>query len=279
MMTKKMTPHTWAFNITGILNTICLNSDIDRFPVDVAAIAKEYSKQIDPDDPITLVKGEVLDNFDGGLYKAPPHKKGWGIIYNNTIESQGRINFTLAHEFGHYLLHRKNIPEKIECGSNKLIRWDSTYGQIEHQANVFASNLLMPLDDYRQQIDPARKVNFDIIGFCTERYEVSLIAATLRWIEFTECRAAIVVSRDGFILWGRASDSAYKSGIFFKTVSQTIPLPDGSLASHIDLNGMVNQRQTMELTEKVWFKEPCEETVIFSENYDFVISLLQFESF
>lgn len=27
----------------------------------------------------------------------------------------------------------------------------------------------------------------------------------------------------------------------------------------------------------VWFKEPCEETVVFSEQYNFVISVLQLE--
>jgi len=70
-------------------------------------------------------------------------------------------NFTLGHEFGHYLLHRLAYPDGIRCGDRDVIRWESAYGQIEHQANVFAANLLMPLDDFRRQIPAAAKVDLD----------------------------------------------------------------------------------------------------------------------
>jgi len=196
MTTEKMTPQKWAYQLTHILNAY---AGQERFPVDVKAIAKDFSHHKYPDDPISKIKGAPLPKFDGGLYKAPTGKKGWGIIYNNAIESKGRINFTLAHEFGHYLLHRIDYPEGIECGEQDLVRWDSGYAKIEHQANVFAANLLMPLDDYRRQIDASAKVNLDMIGHCADRYEVSLIAAILRWIEYSGRRAIIVVSRDGFI--------------------------------------------------------------------------------
>jgi hypothetical protein len=49
------------------------------------------------------------------------------------------------------------------------------------------------------------KADLDIISHCADRYRVSLIAALLRWPEYTERRAVLVVSRDGFILWGRSS--------------------------------------------------------------------------
>jgi hypothetical protein len=42
--------------------------------------------------------------------------------------------------------------------------WDSEYGQIEHQANVFSATLLMPLDDFRRQIDPRAKVDLDTLS-------------------------------------------------------------------------------------------------------------------
>lgn len=274
MMTDKMTPERWAFKITGILNTFF--TETERFPVDVKSVAKEISKQLFPDDPVTMIKGRDLPSFDGGLFKAPEHKKGWGIIFNSSISSLGRVNFTLAHEFGHYLLHRNDYPGGIKCSSSDIYRWDSEYGQIEHQANVFAANLLMPLDDYRQQIDPRIKVDFDMVGLCADRYGVSLISAILRWIEFTERKAAIVLSRDGFILWSRASKSAYNSGIYFKTANlPPQPVPRTSLAS--DSTAVATQKQSIKLSAGVWFELPCEEMVIFSDNYDFVISLLLIE--
>ena len=271
---NNMTPQKWAFQLTHILNAY--SSDLERFPVNVKDIAKNFSHHKYPEDPITMIKGADLPTFDGGLFKAPSGKKGWGIIYNNAMESQGRINYTLAHEFGHYLLHRLEYPEGIQCGEQDMVRWDSAYAQIEHQANVFASNLLMPLDDYRSQIPDTIKVDLDMIGSCADRYAVSLIAATLRWIEYTERRAVIVVSRNGFILWARSSKAAYRSGVYFKTNNQSpITVPLHSLASGTVTRD--NQRKGVTIPSGVWFEESCEEMVVFSELYDFTISVIQLE--
>ncbi len=271
---NNMTPQKWAFQLTHILNAY--SSDQERFPVNVKDIAKDFSHHKYPEDPITMIKGANLPKFDGGLFKAPSGKKGWGIIYNNAMESQGRINYTLAHEFGHYLLHRLEYPQGIQCGEQDMVRWDSAYAQIEHQANVFASNLLMPLDDYRKQIPDTIKVDLDMIGSCADRYAVSLIAATLRWIEYTERRAVIVVSRDGFILWARSSKAAYRSGVYFKTSNQSpITVPQHSLASGTTTRD--NQRKGVSIPSGVWFEESCEEMVVFSELYDFTISVIQLE--
>ncbi len=275
MIEDKLTPQKWAFQLTHILNAY--SSDQERFPVDVKTLALDFSLHKYPDDPITLIKGASLPKFDGGLYKAPIGKKGWGIIFNDSMKSKGRINYTLAHEFGHYLLHRIDHPDGIECGEQDLVRWDSAYGQIEYEANVFAANLLMPLDDYRQQIDAKARIDIDMIGHCADRYDVSLIAATLRWIEYTERRAVIVVSRDGFILWARSSEPAYRSGIYFKTSNRPpIPVPENSLAAGLITTR--NQREGLKLPAGVWFNEDCQEMVVFSEQYDFAISVLLLEN-
>jgi hypothetical protein len=193
-MTGTPSPERWAIDISVVLNTVLGK---DRFPVDVALVAKEYSAQRYPNDPVSLVIGRSLPGFDGALYRAPAGKKGWGIFYNNAIASEGRINFTLGHEFGHYLIHRVAYPDGIQCGEQDVVRWDSKYGQIEHQANVFSAGLLMPLDDFRRQIPQRDKVDLDMISHCADRYRVSLIAAVLHWLQYTARRAVLVVSRDG----------------------------------------------------------------------------------
>src|SRR5689334_2637803 len=145
-MTATMSPERWAFDITKLLNQVL---GPEHFPIDVVALALQYTAQRFPGDAITLAKGANLPGFDGALYRAPAGKSGWGIIYNDALTSPGRINFTLAHEFGHYLLHRIDYPQGIQCSAQDVAGWDSPYGQIEQQANRFAANLLMPLDDFR----------------------------------------------------------------------------------------------------------------------------------
>ena len=178
-MNEALSPHRWGNDITVILKTVL---GADRFPVDVRAVAREISKHKFPDDQITMIRGDALPGFEGALVPAPPGETGWGIVYNNAIPSTGRINFTLGHEFGHYLLHRLAHPKGFQCSSEDMASWDSEYGQLEHQANVFAATLLMPLDDFRDQIGGRCRPNLDDLGGCADRYEVSLIAATLRWL-------------------------------------------------------------------------------------------------
>jgi Zn-dependent peptidase ImmA (M78 family) len=79
------------------------------------------------------------------------------ILYNDRIESPGRMAFTLAHEFGHYLQHRARSLEGFHCKGEDFVRWDPTYRQLKDEVNVFAAGLLMLLDDSRAQV-PARNV-------------------------------------------------------------------------------------------------------------------------
>jgi hypothetical protein len=220
-MTGAPSPERWAIDISLILNTVLGK---DRFPVDVPLVAKEYSEHRYPDDPVSLVVGRSLrPGFDGALYRAPTGRKGWGIFYNNTIASKGRINF----------------------GEQDVVRWDSECRQIEQQANVFSAGLLMPLDDFRRQIPDGDKVDLDMISHCADRYRVSFIAAVLRWLQYTTRRAVLVISRDGYILWSRASTPAWKTGAFFRTSGAPVEIPSRSLASRQDM--IIDGRTGIEL--------------------------------
>lgn len=272
-MTETFTPVRWAIDISKILNAV---PDFKRFPVNVIDVAKEISRVKFSDDPITLIKGKELPGFEGAMKKAPAGKVGWGIFYNTAIKSKGRINFTLAHEFGHYLLHRIEYPNGFMCSTEDMARWDSEYGRLEGQANEFAANLLMPLDDFRNNISAKAFPELDHISECAERYAVSLIAAILRWLSFTTRRVVMVVSTEGFVLWSRSSSAALKSRMYYKTSGMPpIELPSGSLACN--RNKIEYHTGHTEHDHNVWFGRPCREQVLFSDQYDFTISLLYFD--
>jgi hypothetical protein len=271
-VTAAFGPERWAGDITRVLNLVL---GPDHFPINVIDVAREYSAQRFPGDSITLVEGAALPGFEGALYRAPAGKTGWGIVYNKAITSRGRINFTLAHEFGHYLLHRLAHPEGLRCGEQDVVRWDSKYGQIEHQANRFAAGLLMPLDDYRRQINSRAKVDLEMMSACATRYGVSLVAAILRWLSYTDRRAILVVSRDGYILWSRASEPALKTGAFFRTSGPPIEIPATSLVSTPALG--TDPRIGVDHRAGVWLGEPVREMTIVAEQYDFAATLLLLE--
>jgi len=190
-----------ANRISSMLNTVL---GADRFPVKVDELALEYSRQCFSDSPIDKVQGEDLDGFDG-LLKANKSRSKWLVLYNSATPSEGRKRFTIAHEFGHYILHRHQ-QDIFECGDGDIETGDNNERDIEAEADLFASTLLMPLDDFRRQVD-GQPISFDLLGHCADRYGVSLTAAALRWTEIAPKRAVLVASRDD--PWASLACTAY----------------------------------------------------------------------
>lgn len=267
------TPIAEANRLSMLLNT-CLGAE--RFPVNVEQLAKDYAKQFGHDDPITNVIGADLPGFEGALYGTEKGgRREWALLYNSAINIAGRIRFTMAHELGHYILHRKG-RNSFECSEEDMLRWESEEKRIEAEADVFASYLLMPIDDFRKQIG-TETVDLEILDHCAKRYGVSLTAAVLKWLEFTTQRAVLVVSREGYILWARSSEPAWKSGVFFRTRTTPVPIPHGSLAASDEHD--VPERQGIELAARTWFPhEPNDmslrEMKIVSDRYEQTMSLL-----
>jgi hypothetical protein len=240
-----------------------------RFPVDVRQIAFEYSKRFD--DPVLKIEpADVGGGFEGALY--PLKKKGgWAILYNPNIRSAGRINFTLSHEWGHYLAHRKLVPDGFECQQQGMLGFDRTeiVRKREQEADEFASYLLMPIDDFRKQVTGS-KISLDLLGHCATRYGTSLTAAALKWIAFTPEAATLVYAVDDHVLWARPSEAARKAGIFFP---KGMPLPAASLAQ----SKQTASGEGVLHPPGVWLpKAPVREVTIVADNYDATISLLQF---
>jgi len=81
---------------------------------------------------------------------------------------------------------------------------------------------------------------------------------------------------DGFILWARSSKSAFKSGAFIRTANvPPVAIPEHSLAAGKGIISTEEARAGNKLSSGIWFNEPCEELTIYSNQYDFVISVLQ----
>lgn len=267
------TPEGWAIHLSNVLKLFQTVHGFDRFPVDVAGIAREYSQQVFPDEPITLVHGESMPkNFEGMLLPNPKNKSEWGIFYNSSITSKGRQNYTLGHELGHYLLHRHQSPAGIQCSDRDMHDWTSEYAQKEAQANTFSSFLLMPLDDFRTQAD-GHKGSMELMQHLADRYDVSITAAILKWLGMTDQRAMIVVGKDGFMDWAWSSEPLLKSGVFYKARQETTEMPAQSLAVRQDM--MIDNLKGVTHPRGVWnAKEEVQEMTIFADHHEMTISLL-----
>lgn len=274
MIDKGLRPLAEANRITLMLDKVFGEDRFDRAPVDMKELALGWSKRNSDEEPIALVEARDLGSgCAGALIPSDTSPRRWAIAYDKK-QSDGRRNFTIGHEFGHYVLHRQLLgPEGIRCGDKEVI-YRAGEG-IEQDADEFAAALLMPLNDFRRQIGPDAVPSFEDLGVMANRYGVSLTAATLRWLEYTERRSVLVVSNEGFAHWAKSSKSAFKSGRFIRTKSSVFELPSEVTAvtgDHTD-----ETKQGVWRDRGVWFPEPVLEMCIRAGRYDLEFTLLHLE--
>lgn len=242
------------------------------FPVRVKDLALEVTKARFPE-PIGVVTPHGVEGIDGMLSKRQK-KKDWCISYDESVTVPGRVNFTIAHELGHYLLHR-NQRDTFQCGQLQMLEYGSAESRrIEAQANTFASYLLMPRNDFEAQVT-GHELSFELLGHCADRYETSLTATALKWLEFTtEAAMLVVADHDEFIRWSYPSQAARRIGAY-KAPGQV--LPAGTLDQLRSTASDV--RKSRRVAAGVWHStEEAIESAIVSDQFEQLIFLIQFPS-
>ncbi|RIR68674.1 ImmA/IrrE family metallo-endopeptidase [Mycobacteroides abscessus] len=145
-----------------------------------------YAEQIARDNDIVGECGKVdvhtLLNKLGGQIEIENRVESLDVrsdydftVYLPTHTSQLRDRFTIAHELGHYFLHHR-APDQHLVGKRT-----STFTRLgrnvpETQANVFASNLLMPATAFKAAF---KELGENLVAVA-DRFEVSVPAARVR---------------------------------------------------------------------------------------------------
>ncbi|SRR6266550_2120883 len=121
---------------TGYARRLVNELDIEQAPVNVEDVAARYGVDIQPQ--------EFPDNISGALHRGPERS----VIAVNEAHADTRQRFTIAHELGHYFLHR-DAPAFYDVehlvGSHFRAKvTGATWDPKEIEANKFAAELLMP---------------------------------------------------------------------------------------------------------------------------------------
>jgi Zn-dependent peptidase ImmA (M78 family) len=143
-----------------------------KLPVDVHAIAKSLK--------IPIEERNYEDEVSGMLVL----KDRNAIISINKAHSENRKRFTIAHELGHYLLHKNSASVFIDKAPVFLRDKKSSDGtQLQEiEANRFAAELLMPEGLLREKILKKQLdiENVNAIGKLAKQFKVSPQALTVR---------------------------------------------------------------------------------------------------
>ena len=83
------TPTGWAMKLSNVVKIVHEAHGLDRFPIKVADVARDYSHSVYPGSPITLVEGRAFGKFEGALIPRPNASGEWGISIIRALARRG----------------------------------------------------------------------------------------------------------------------------------------------------------------------------------------------
>lgn len=148
---------------------------VRRAPVPVEELAKGLNIDVRYSEGSDDVSGALIRNADAV------------VIAVNSAQHENRQRFTIAHELGHFLLHRGtklHFDEDFRIDYRDATSSDATKRE-EIEANGFAAALLMPkrilMRDWIKLAPDDKSISDDISTLAT-RYRVSPKAMELRLV-------------------------------------------------------------------------------------------------
>lgn len=155
-----------ASNVQNVLNKYK-----GIYPTPLVSMAKDLGIKI-------YETYDLKDNQAGLIRK----EKDNYVIYLNIHDSSRRKRFTIAHEIGHFILH-KDILEKRELIDDirqpilnrNTDKSQKEKQQIEIEANIFAANILMPEKEFKKKFNQSNSVE-EVAKY----FSVSTAAAAIR---------------------------------------------------------------------------------------------------
>ena len=120
-----------------LLEKLFQNNILQRVvPINVEAICSHYDISIEH---------KIYQDDTVGQIEFPPGNRA-ARIFINPFENNhiNRRRFTIAHELGHFFLHKNSTPDGFTDTTRTMSRTTSYWDPVESEANDFAARLLMP---------------------------------------------------------------------------------------------------------------------------------------
>ena len=219
-----------------------------------------------------ILQEKSLINSDGrivfGKHKAI-------ITINSDIEFPGKRRFTLAHELGHYEMHRKTIV--IHNDTDATLEYFKN-GHQETEANQFATELLMP--SYRFADYCSGKVfSPDLLRNLSNKFSTSITSVAYRYLELGQHPIFLFYSHNNKVkYWKNSSD------YYIKVKENTkLPPPSDSVAAEFFDDGTIYRKEEskQKISKSTWFElsEDDEDTefyeyCIITPKYNTVLSIV-----
>lgn len=217
-----------------------------KLPIDPRKIAEQEG--------IVILDGDYGDSFDARIEYISKIQK-FAIFHQRVGNGRtlGRVNFSLAHELGHYYLHNEYL---LGGGSHNSESDFTSKNTMERQADEFAAALLMPRELFKAKIVRlSRQICTlkDVCNLSDTAFGTSATSTALRYCKCNFEACAVILSRDRKVLW--ADYSTDMQMLNMKFIRFGSPLPSDSWSAEVEpTDSGANSEGAID--SDIWFEYP-----------------------
>mgnify|MGYP003806298201 CR=1 FL=1 len=169
------------------------------------------------------------------------------ITINSNIEYEGKRRFTIAHELGHFEMH-KNIETHND---SDLTLNNFRNGDTETEANQFASELLMPEHVF---VSECTKKRFSpkLLRDLAEKFNSSITSVAFRYLEIGTHPIYIFCSHANIVKYWKRTDGYY---LRVKDITK-LTVPEESVAAEFYKDGRIYSKEesAQQIFRSTWFE-------------------------
>lgn len=134
------------------------------------------------------------------------------ITVNSEIIYERKTKFVLAHEFGHFLLHKGKRTNFI-CTDDDFSKWGNVEQKLEAQANEFAAELLVPSERLLELTKETQPDSITVQNL-SKHFGVSFTSTAISLARRGAIPCYIVYSEDERVKWFIRSDNLYLGDMY-----------------------------------------------------------------
>jgi Zn-dependent peptidase ImmA (M78 family) len=221
-------------NAAQKLMSECGIDDPTEFPLDLIVYGRGA----------TLIE-KPLNNSEGRIVFG---KKKAIITVNSNIAYDGKRRFVIAHELGHFDMHRNLVP--VHHDNDATLEYFKN-GHQETEANEFASELLMPEHLFKKEC-AGKKFSPDLLRTLAERFQTSITSTAYNYFEHGDHPICLFYSHANKVKYWKRPEG-YPHFINDRT---KLPTPDDSVAAEFFNEQIIYPKvqSKQQIWKSTWFE-------------------------
>lgn len=220
-------------------------------------VAQKLLAECGIDDPTEVSLDLIVFGKGATLIEKPLNNSEGRIVFgnekavitvNSSIAYEGKKRFVIAHELGHFLMHRDLVS--VHHDTDATLEFFKK-GHQETEANEFASELLMPEQLFKEACE-RKKFSPDLLSRLAERFQTSITSVAYKYFEIGNHPVCLFYSYDNKVKYWKRPEG-YPHFIVDRT---KLAPPDDSVATEFFRNGKIypKEHSKQQIWKSTWFE-------------------------